>query len=141
MRFFSRRSGANRRPTGSHHRPSGGGDQRPSGGGDHQPVGGDPATGPARSGVYRSRSYAPLRSWQVRGRRFRTVGPLRRGLDPADVQSFLDRVADDLTDLYDDLTDLYDELNESREETSRIKEALRCWQSQFAPRLNERAYR
>ncbi|MFB9543405.1 DivIVA domain-containing protein [Micromonospora sagamiensis] len=89
---------------------------------------------PAEPGVYRSRAYAPLRSWQVRRRRFRSVGPFRRGLDPADVREFLDRVADDLAELYD-------ELNQSREETSRIKDALRRWQSEYAPRVNERAYR
>ncbi|XTZ15889.1 DivIVA domain-containing protein [Micromonospora echinospora] len=119
MRFFSRRAGDGRRSTGGSHRP-GGRDQG--------------ATRPAVPGVYRSRSYAPLRSWQVRRRRFRSVGLFRRGLDPADVREFLDRVADDLAELYD-------ELNQSREETSRIKEALRRWQSEYAPRVNERAYR
>ncbi|MEU4566851.1 DivIVA domain-containing protein [Micromonospora sp. NPDC023956] len=127
MRFFSRRAGDNRRPV------DGGGRQRT--GGSHRPGSGDPGTTrPAEPGVYRSRAYAPLRSWQVRRRRFRSVGLFRRGLDPADVQEFLDRVADDLTDLYD-------ELNQSREETGRIKDALRRWQSEYAPRVNERAYR
>ncbi|SCL13503.1 DivIVA domain-containing protein [Micromonospora inyonensis] len=128
MRFFPRRAGDNRRPTG-------GGSHQRTGGGSHRPGGGEPAaTRPPGPGVYRSRAYAPLRSWQVRRRRFRTVGLFRRGLDPADVREFLDRVADDLADLYD-------ELNQSREETSRIKDALRRWQSEYASRVNERTYR
>ncbi|SCL41074.1 DivIVA domain-containing protein [Micromonospora pallida] len=120
MGFFSRRAGDNQRPTGGSHR-RGGGDLG--------------AARPAEPGaVYRSRAYDPLRPWQVRRRRFRSVGPLRRGLDPADVQEFLGRVADDLTALYDSL-------DQSREETGRVKDALRRWQSEYAPRVNERAYR
>jgi DivIVA domain-containing protein len=119
MRFFSRRAGDNRRPSGGSHRP-GGGDLG--------------ATRPVGPGVYRSRAYDPLRPWQVRRRRFRSVGPLRRGLDPADVQEFLGQVADDLAALYESL-------DQSREETGRIKDALRRWQSEYAPRVNERAYR
>jgi DivIVA domain-containing protein len=62
---------------------------------------------------------APLRPWQVRGRRFRTVGWFgRRGLDPDEVHEFLNRVATDLNSLYADLA-------RSREEMIRIKQALR----------------
>ncbi|WBB79304.1 DivIVA domain-containing protein [Micromonospora sp. WMMD882] len=85
-------------------------------------------------GVYRSAAYPPLRPWQVRRRRFRSVGLLRRGLDPNDVQDFLRQVADDLNSLYA-------ELHQSREETGRVKDALRRWQSEFAPRVDDHAYR
>ncbi|MFE0592297.1 DivIVA domain-containing protein [Micromonospora echinospora] len=73
-------------------------------------------------GLYRSRTYAPLRPWQVRGRRFPSAGFLRRGLDP-DEARFLDRVADDLAAAHD-------ELYQSREEASRVKDALRRWQTE-----------
>ncbi|MGW4461233.1 DivIVA domain-containing protein [Micromonospora sp. NPDC004704] len=80
---------------------------------------------------YRSRAYAPLRPWQVRGRRFRTVGLFgrRRGLDPDEVGEFLDRVATDMTGLYD-------ELAKSRDETIRVKVALRQWQSRQSRTAN-----
>jgi DivIVA domain-containing protein len=79
---------------------------------------------------YRSASYTPLRPWHVRGRRFHTVGRFgRRGLDPDEVQEFLDRVATDLNTLYADLA-------RSREETVRIKQALRQWQSRQARMAN-----
>jgi DivIVA domain-containing protein len=80
--------------------------------------------------AYRSASYAPLRPWQVRGRRFHSTGRFgRRGLDPDEVHEFLDRVATDLTALYDQLA-------HSRDETIRIKEALRQWQSRQARMAN-----
>jgi DivIVA domain-containing protein len=75
--------------------------------------------------AYRSRAYAPLRPWQIRGRRFRYTGFGRRGLDPDDVQEFLDRVADDLASVYAALA-------ASREEADRVKNALKQWQSQQA---------
>ncbi|MFY1704264.1 DivIVA domain-containing protein [Micromonospora sp. WMMA1923] len=88
---------------------------------------------PERPGVYRSR-YAPVRPWQVRWRRFRTVGLFRRGLDPVDVHEFLRQVADDLAVLYD-------RLDSSREEAGRVRDALRDWQSEYARReTNQRAY-
>ncbi|BCL14067.1 DivIVA domain-containing protein [Micromonospora sagamiensis] len=85
-------------------------------------------------GLYRSRGYAPLRPWQVRGRRFAPVRWWRRGLDPDEVGEFLDRVADDLTTLYE-------LLYSSRQETARVKDALRRWQSEYAARGDERSYR
>ena len=81
--------------------------------------------------AYRSRSYLPLRPWQVRGRRFATA---RRGLDAGEVTAYLDRVADDLAYLYA-------ELARSQDETMRVKDALRQWQSRQAPSIRELARR
>ena len=88
----------------------------------------------SRPRSYRSAVYAPLLPWQVRERRFRPTRFGRRGLDPEDVQEFLDRVADDLATIYA-------ELGTSRQETSRIKDALRRWQSEQAERRNAGAFR
>ncbi|ATO15674.1 cell division protein DivIVA [Micromonospora sp. WMMA2032] len=85
----------------------------------------------APPGAYRSTSYLPLRPWQVRGRSFRTR---RRGLDPAEVAAFLDRVAGDLAAAYA-------EVARSRDETARIKGALREWQSRQAPTMRDLAGR
>ncbi|WP_435830589.1 DivIVA domain-containing protein [Micromonospora chalcea] len=85
----------------------------------------------APGAAYRSASYLPLRPWQVRGRRFATR---RRGLDPAEVAAFLDRVAGDLAAAYA-------EVARSREETARIKGALREWQSRQAPSMRDLAGR
>ncbi|WP_434742915.1 DivIVA domain-containing protein [Micromonospora sp. SH-82] len=74
------------------------------------------------AGVYRSWAYRPLRPWQVRSRTF-TVR--RRGLDPAEVAAFLDRVADDLAAAHAALA-------ASRQETTQIRDALRQWQSRQA---------
>lgn len=82
-------------------------------------------------GEYRSASYLPMRPWQVRGREF-TIS--RRGLDPDEVATFLDRVADDLGSIYA-------ELARSREETARIKDALRRWQSSQVPSMRDLARR
>lgn len=82
-------------------------------------------------GEYRSASYLPLRPWQVRGRQF---GMAWHGLNPAEVGTFLDRVATDLSALYT-------ELARSREETALVKEALRDWQSRQAPTSRELASR
>ncbi|MCZ7426434.1 DivIVA domain-containing protein [Micromonospora sp. WMMA1949] len=82
-------------------------------------------------GAYRSASYLPLRPWQVRGRCFATR---RRGLDPAEVAAFLDRVAGDLAAAYA-------EVARSREETALIKSALREWQSRQAPSMRDLAGR
>ncbi|WP_246017539.1 DivIVA domain-containing protein [Micromonospora pisi] len=82
-------------------------------------------------GEYRSASYLPMRPWQVRGRQF-TIR--RRGLDPDEVATFLDRVADDLASVHA-------ELARSRDETARIKSALRHWQSSQAPSMRELARR
>ncbi|MEU5940684.1 DivIVA domain-containing protein [Micromonospora sp. NPDC047548] len=71
----------------------------------------------------------PLLPWQVRERRFRPTRFGRRGLDPDEVQLFLDRVASDL-----DVA--YRALRESRSETARIKDALRRWQSEQAQRAD-----
>ncbi|WP_422734723.1 DivIVA domain-containing protein [Micromonospora sp. WMMD558] len=91
-----------------------------------------PAT--SRPAGYRSVSYHPLRPWQVRERRFRPSRFGRRGLDPDDVHEFLNRVADDLSTVYD-------ALGVSRQETTRIKDALRHWQSEQARRRNVGAFR
>ncbi len=81
---------------------------------------------PAEAGTaYRSVSYSPLRPWQVRSRRFTPVGFRHRGVDAGEVGVFLDRVADDLEQLYRDLAG-------TREQNHRIKDALRRWQSQQA---------
>ncbi|MCT2278804.1 DivIVA domain-containing protein [Micromonospora chalcea] len=85
----------------------------------------------APGGAYRSSSYLPLRPWQVRGRSFTTR---RRGLDPAEVAAFLDRVAGDLAAAYA-------EVARSRDETARIKGALREWQSRQAPSMRDLAGR
>ncbi|WP_435818667.1 DivIVA domain-containing protein [Micromonospora aurantiaca (nom. illeg.)] len=87
--------------------------------------------GSAPGGAYRSASYLPLRPWQVRGHSFR---PCRRGLDPAEVAAFLDRVAGDLAAAYA-------EVARSRDETARIKGALREWQSRQAPSMGDLAGR
>ncbi|MFC0006966.1 DivIVA domain-containing protein [Micromonospora siamensis] len=76
---------------------------------------------------YRSSAYLPLLPWQVRERQFRWTRLGRRGLDPDEVQTFLERVAGDLAAVHD-------ALRESRLETARIKEALRRWQSEQAQR-------
>ncbi|TDB78245.1 MULTISPECIES: DivIVA domain-containing protein [unclassified Micromonospora] len=101
MRVPFRRPGRNQRPEGAH---------RPD-------------------GAYRSSAYLPLLPWQVRQRRFRPARFGRRGLDPDEVQAFLDRVAGDLDAVYQ-------ALRESRLETARIKDALRRWQSEQARRIN-----
>ncbi|WP_327027428.1 DivIVA domain-containing protein [Micromonospora sp. NBC_01739] len=80
-------------------------------------------------GYYRSAAYSPLRPWQVRGRQFRSTRRWRRGLDPEEVREFLDQVADDLASVYD-------ALGVSRQEADRIKDALRCWQSEQAERAH-----
>ncbi|WP_422754859.1 DivIVA domain-containing protein [Micromonospora sp. WMMD708] len=90
---------------------------------------------PRRPRCYRSAAYRPLRPWQVREQRFRWTRFGRRGLDPAEVQEFLDRVAADLADAYQALGD-------SRHEAARVRDALRRWQSaQFRQRVNEGWYR
>ncbi|WBB78243.1 DivIVA domain-containing protein [Micromonospora sp. WMMD882] len=84
---------------------------------------------------YRSAAYRPLWPSQVRQQEFRPTRIGRRGLDPQEVQEFLDRVAGDLAAMYDALA-------QSRHETDRIKDALRRWQSEQAMRRNEhRCYR
>ncbi|SBT47331.1 DivIVA domain-containing protein [Micromonospora auratinigra] len=87
------------------------------------------------STCYRSSTYTPLSPGQVRGRRFRATRLGRRGLDPAEVTEFLDRVADDLASAYR-------APGESRRETARIRDALRRWQSEQAQqRQNAGRYR
>lgn len=85
--------------------------------------------------AYCSSSYLPLAPWQVRERRFGSTRFGRRGLDPTEVAEFLHRVADDLTAVHRALGD-------SRQETVRVKDALRCWQSEQArQRVNAGHYR
>ncbi|MFI6824429.1 DivIVA domain-containing protein [Micromonospora sp. NPDC050187] len=74
---------------------------------------------------YRSRYCVPLLPAQVRDRRFRRTRLGRRGLDPEDVQRFLDRVALELADAQE-------AAERARRETHRIKDALRRWQSEQA---------
>ncbi|MFE9691900.1 DivIVA domain-containing protein [Micromonospora sp. NPDC005806] len=88
----------------------------------HRPARGSGAT-------YRSGAYTSLLPWQVRERRFKPVGLGRRGLDPADVYAFLDRVAGDLAAVHAALA-------ASRRETAVVKDALRRWQSDQARRAN-----
>nr|WP_237747153.1 DivIVA domain-containing protein [Micromonospora lupini] len=86
------------------------------------PVGGD--------ATYRFAAYISLLPWQVRERRFATVGLGRRGLNPDDVYAFLDRVAGDMAAVYAALA-------ESRRETARIKAGLRRSQASHAGARNE----
>lgn len=76
-------------------------------------------------------SYPPLRPWQVREWCFTHR---RRGLDPAEVNAFLHRVAAELTVAQTGLAAV-------REENVRIKNALRAWQSAQAPSAYELAGR
>ncbi|SBT51104.1 DivIVA domain-containing protein [Micromonospora narathiwatensis] len=91
---------------------------------------------PGRAGPtsYRSSTYVPLAPWQVRQRRFRPTRVGRRGLDPEEVQEFLDRVADDLAAAYR-------ALGVSRQETARIKDALKRWQTEQARRTDAGRHR
>ncbi|MEV5767049.1 DivIVA domain-containing protein [Micromonospora sp. NPDC052213] len=75
--------------------------------------------------TYRSSAYTSLLPWQVRERRFRSVGLGCRGLEPADVYDFLDRVAGDMATVYAALA-------ASRREAAVIRDALRRWQSEQA---------
>jgi DivIVA domain-containing protein len=87
-----------------------------------------------RSGAtYRSSAYTSLLPWQVRERRFKPIGLGRRGLEPADVYAFLDRVAVDMAAVYAALAD-------SRRETAKIKDALRRWQTDQARARNDRGH-
>lgn len=61
----------------------------------------------------------PLRPWQIRERCFNVR---RRGLDPAEIRTFLHQVADELTVAQTALRAV-------QEENVRIKKALRTWQS------------
>ncbi|RKR89566.1 DivIVA domain-containing protein [Micromonospora pisi] len=85
-----------------------------------------PFSGNSRPATYRSSAQLPLRPWHVRNQRFHPNRLGQRGVDPDEVQVFLDRVADDLHRVYA-------ELAASRDENVRIKNALRQWQSQQAP--------
>ncbi|MFI6821502.1 DivIVA domain-containing protein [Micromonospora sp. NPDC050187] len=75
------------------------------------------------------RGHPPLTPERIRGRHF-TIR--RRGLDPAEIAVFLDRVADELSVARTALTAV-------REENQRIKDALRSWQSAQAPTAREMA--
>ncbi|WP_373868363.1 DivIVA domain-containing protein [Micromonospora yangpuensis] len=74
-------------------------------------------------GWYRADSCPRLTVAQIRNRHFRTV---RRGLRPTDVYAHLHRVASELATTRHALTT-------ATEENTRIKTALRTWQSQFTP--------
>ncbi|WP_405105597.1 DivIVA domain-containing protein [Micromonospora sp. NBC_01405] len=87
----------------------------------------------ARPVGLRSAACRPLLPWQVREQRFRPTQFGRRGLDPQEVQEFLDRLAGDLAAVYDALA-------QSRRETSRIKVALCHLQSERAHVRNEREW-
>ncbi|MBO4205054.1 DivIVA domain-containing protein [Micromonospora echinofusca] len=75
--------------------------------------------------------YPPLRPWQVRERCF---NHRRQGLDPTEVTAFLHRVAGELAVAQTALAAV-------REENTRIKDALRAWQSAQAPSAYELAGR
>ncbi|MEU4565705.1 DivIVA domain-containing protein [Micromonospora sp. NPDC023956] len=75
------------------------------------------------------RGHPPLTPERIRDHRF-TIR--RRGLDPAEITAFLDRVAGELAVARTALTAV-------REENLRIKNALRCWQSAQAPTARELA--
>ncbi|GAA3770962.1 hypothetical protein GCM10022225_67580 [Plantactinospora mayteni] len=80
-----------------------------------------PARG--RSGIpYPATGRPTLMPWQVRERRFRTVGFGRRGLDPTEVREFLERVAGDLAAVQQALA-------HSQQETARLGDTLRRWQA------------
>lgn len=78
---------------------------------------------PPNEGWYRSESCRPLSVGHIRERRFRTV---RHGLDPVEVHAFLYRVAGDLALARRDAA-------RYAEENTRIKRALKSWQSRFTP--------
>ncbi|WP_396888390.1 DivIVA domain-containing protein [Micromonospora craniellae] len=90
---------------------------------------GDGQTAVLRPGYYRSAACPPLRPWQVRGWRFGAARFGRRGLDPDEVQEFLDRLADELGAVYD-------ALGNSVEEAARCRNALRRWQGEQARRVH-----
>ncbi|MFE0588604.1 DivIVA domain-containing protein [Micromonospora echinospora] len=73
------------------------------------------------------RGHPQLTPERIRGHRF-TIR--RRGLDPAEITAFLDRVADELAVARTALTAV-------REENLRIKNALRSWQTAQAPSARE----
>ncbi|MGY0006547.1 DivIVA domain-containing protein [Micromonospora sp. I033] len=66
-----------------------------------------------------ARRRQPLRPWQIRERCFNVR---RRGLDPAEIRTFLHQVADELT-----VAQIA--LRAVQEENVHIKNALRAWQS------------
>lgn len=80
---------------------------------------------PTASNRARAVGRVPMRPWQVRNRRFAFTRRWQRGVDPAEVHHFLDRVADDLATVYADLRRM-------EEQNIRIKDALRRWQSREA---------
>nr|WP_239140317.1 DivIVA domain-containing protein [Plantactinospora endophytica] len=73
---------------------------------------------PPEAADHRSAAYRPMWPSQVRARRFTPVRRGRRGVDPAEVRVFLDRVAGDLAWAYA-------ELARTREQNARITDALR----------------
>ncbi|MER7166712.1 DivIVA domain-containing protein [Micromonospora sp. NPDC000207] len=85
------------------------------------------------STCYRSVACPTLPPGQVRGRRFGWTSFGRRGLDPAEVYAFLDRVAAELTAAYDAVA-------ASREESRRTRDALRRWQAEQFQARNERGW-
>ncbi|MEV1289391.1 DivIVA domain-containing protein [Micromonospora sp. NPDC049679] len=67
---------------------------------------------------------------EVRRKQFSLTKFGRRGLDPAEVDHFLNRVAEEMNALYRDLST-------SQEHAGRLRNALREWQSQNARRSAE----
>ncbi|MFY1690380.1 DivIVA domain-containing protein [Plantactinospora sp. WMMB782] len=84
-----------------------------------------------RANRRRAAGYLPS---QVRLRRFTPVGFGRRGVDPDEVTEFLDQVANDLARAYTELARV-------REQNTRIKDALRRWQSRQVRSAQELAGR
>ncbi|MBO4206530.1 DivIVA domain-containing protein [Micromonospora echinofusca] len=71
---------------------------------------------------------------QIRNAGFSWARWGRRGLDPAEVRRFLNRVAAEVADLQAEVVRV-------RQESARIREAMRRWQSRQASGVNERGYR
>ncbi|MFC8847195.1 MULTISPECIES: DivIVA domain-containing protein [unclassified Micromonospora] len=88
------------------------------------------AHGPAG---HRPSAHRRLLPWQVREQRFRSTPLGRRGLDPREVQEFLDRVAGELAAAYE-------ALDRSRREVGRVKLALCRLQSERSHARNEREW-
>ncbi|MEV1288331.1 DivIVA domain-containing protein [Micromonospora sp. NPDC049679] len=77
--------------------------------------------------VYRARRASRVLPGEVRRKQFGATKLGRRGLDPEEVHHFLNRVAEEMNALYRDLA-------ASEEQASRIRNALREWQTQHPAR-------
>ncbi|WP_229402525.1 DivIVA domain-containing protein [Micromonospora okii] len=89
-----------------------------------------PVPGP---GGHLRATHRRLLPWQVREQRFRSARFGRRGVDPREVQEFLDRVAGELAAVYD-------ELARSRREVGRVKLVLGQLQSERGQARDDRGW-